>query len=269
MGPLWVLAFRFTVSALLLSLFAVKKLRKMPKHILKGSIVMGVFLAAAYIVQTYGLKYTTPGKNAFLTTTYCVLVPFFSWAMSKKKPGTSSVLAGFICIAGLAFVSLGNADAGFNIGDILTLISGIFYAVQILLTERYVSHGDALSISAVEFTTGAVICWAGALCFESVPAAVPSSAWFSIAYLSVMCTAVCYFLQTWGMKYTSASTAAVLMCLESVFGTLISVLFFDEQLTPKLFIGFTLIFISVLISETNPKFLHSRKERHQLKTSST
>ena len=68
-GALWVLAIRFTISALLLGLFAVKKLRKIDRRCVKGSVMMGLCLALAYIVQTYGLVFTTPSKNAFLTAT--------------------------------------------------------------------------------------------------------------------------------------------------------------------------------------------------------
>ena len=90
---------------------------------------------------------------------------------------------------------------------------------------------------------------------------MPSSAWLSIAYLSVMCTAVCFFLQAWGMQYTPSSTSAVIMTLESVFGTLISVLFYHETLTVKLFLGFALIFVAVLISETKPQFFKRKAHK--------
>lgn len=260
MGVFWVLALRFTISALLMAAFAGKKLKQMPKPVVKASILMGLCLGVAYIVQTFGLKYTTPGKNAFLTTTYCVLVPFLSWAIYKKKPQLSHVVAGMLCISGIGFVSLSGADGGINIGDVLTLICGIFYALQIIIMDRYLAEGDALGVSVIQFAAGAVLCWVFALIFEKPPTAVPSSAWFSILYLGVMCTGVCFYLQAWGMQYTPATTSAVIMCFEAVFGALTSIIFYHEQITVKLLCGFVLIFFSVVISETNPKFLRLKKE---------
>ena len=259
-GTLWVLAIRFSVSAVLLALFAVKQLRRMDKRVVKGSVMMGLCLAVAYIVQTYGLKYTTPGKNAFLTATYCVLVPFMAWGIYKRKPDASNILAAFLCLIGIGFVSLSNLSEGVNVGDMLTLLCGVFYALQIIMMEQYAAHGEALSISTVQFASAAALCWVGALLFEQPPAAVPTAAWLNIAYLSVMCTAVCFFLQAWGMKYTPSSTAAVLMTLESVFGTFISVLFYHEPMTAKLLLGFALIFVAVLISETKPNLLKRRQK---------
>ena len=259
-GTLWVLALRFSSAAVILGFFAGKKLKHMSRRLVKGSTLMGLCLAAAYIVQTYGLVYTTPGKNSFLTATYCVLVPFMAWGIYKRRPGAANILAALFCITGIGLVSLEETVSSVNIGDVLTLFCGIFYALQIIVMEQYVGEGDALSISAVEFAVAGMICLTGALIFEAAPSHVPVSAWLSIAYLSVMCTALCFFLQAWGMKYTPSSTAAVILALEAVFGALISVLFYHEQVTLRLFLGFTLIFIAVLISETKPKFFQKSRK---------
>lgn len=248
-GVMWVLAMRFTISALLLLALAGKRLKNMTRASVRGSVLTGICLAAAYIVQTYGLKYTTPGKNAFLTTTYCVMVPFLAWLVYKRKPGLHNVMAAVLCVAGIGFVAL---DAGFgmiNSGDVLTIFSGVFYALQIILIEQYISDCDSLSVSAVEFSTAAVICLVGTLLFEGVPTLPESGQVFSILYLAVMCTALCFFLQAWGMKYTPSSTAAMIMTLEAVFGTVFSVILYHEQVTPRRLAGFALIFIAVILSE--------------------
>ena len=252
MGTMWVLAIRFTVSSLILCLMARKHLPKLNKACVKGGVMMGICLAVAYIVQTYGLVYTTPGKNAFLTATYCVLTPFLAWLVYKRKPGIFNVIAAVLCITGVGFVSLNEGFTQINIGDVLTLICGLFYSLQIILLENYSDTGEASTITAIQFVTAALICWAGALMFEDVPQNVQLGAWMEIAYLSVMCTAVCFFLQAWGMKYTPSSTVAMIMTLEAVFGVIFSVLFFEEAVTLKMLIGFVLIFVAVVFSEAQP-----------------
>lgn len=250
-GTMWVLALRFIIAAALLLLAAGKRLKTLGRDGLRGGVLLGVCLAAAYIFQTYGLKYTTPGKNAFLTATYCVLVPFMVWAFFKRRPNATNIIAAFMCVFGIGLVSL-SGTSPFNIGDALTLVCGIFYALQIILTERFIGDCDALSLTGVEFGTAAVICLAGALIFESAPVGLSLELWGSIAYMGVMCTALCFFLQTWGMRYTPSSTAAVIMTFESVFAIIISVIFYDEPVTARLICGFTLIIASVIISERAP-----------------
>lgn len=261
LGVMWVLAMRFTISAVLLLALAGKRLRSMSRASVRGSVLIGVCLAAAYIVQTYGLKYTTPGKNAFLTTTYCVMVPFLAWLVYKRKPGLHNVAAAVLCVAGIGFVAL---DAGFgevNTGDVLTVFSGVFYALQIILMEQYISGCDSLSVSAVEFSTAAVICLVGTFAFEGTPVMPASGQIFAVLYLAVMCTALCFFLQAWGMKYTPSSTAAMIMTLEAVFGTIFSVILYHEQVTPRLLAGFALIFVAVVLSETGTELLKKLRKQ--------
>lgn len=261
LGVMWVLAMRFTISAVLLLALAGKRLRSMSRASVRGSVLIGVCLAAAYIVQTYGLKYTTPGKNAFFTTTYCVMVPFLAWLVYKRKPGLHNVAAAVLCVAGIGFVAL---DAGFgevNTGDVLTIFSGVFYALQIILMEQYISGCDSLSVSAVEFSTAAVICLVGTFAFEGTPVIPSSGQIFAVLYLAVMCTALCFFLQAWGMKYTPSSTAAMIMTLEAVFGTIFSVILYHEQVTPRLLAGFALIFVAVVLSETGTELLKKLRKQ--------
>ena len=248
-GTLWVLAIRFSIAALIMGCVSFRTIRRASRRCLRGGVLMGAALACAYIVQTYGLVYTTPGKNAFLTSTYCVLTPFFSWAVYRRRPELSHLIAAVLCVAGIGFVSLSEGFTDVNRGDVLTVACGVFYAVQILLTERFRDSGDAATLSAVQFAAAAVICWVGALLFEKAPAAISRETWLSIAYLSVMCTAVCFYLQVWGIRYTPAPTAAMIMTLEAVFGVLISILFYHEIVTAKIAFGFVLIFAAVLISE--------------------
>ena len=77
-GTLWVLAIRFTVASALMLALVRGRLRGVSRRCIIGSVLMGVSLALAYIIQSYGLYYTTPGKKAFLTATYSVLTTFLA-----------------------------------------------------------------------------------------------------------------------------------------------------------------------------------------------
>ena len=257
MPTLWILAIRFLGATLLMTLFGFRKLKKLDQSYWKGGAVMGVFLTAAYIIQTYGLVYTTPGKNAFLTATYCVLVPFLWWVIRRQKPERSHVIAAVICFVGIGLVSL-QEHLTVNPGDLITLFCGLFYGLHIIATSVYAKDRDAVLLSMVQFLTAAVICFALAPLVSPFPAQVPSDTWLRIAYLCIMCTGVCFLLQTIGQKYTPANEVAIFLTLESVFGAAISVLFFHEKLTLQVFCGFVLIFLAVLISETKPAIFRKK-----------
>jgi len=255
--PVWVMAIRFGGASILMLLFAIPKLKKLDKGYLKGGAVMGVCLALGYIVQTYGLNYTTPGKNAFLTATYCILVPFLNWMIVKKKPDIFNIVAAVMCLVGISLVCLSGADklTDINIGDILTIMCGLFYALHIIATGKFAEDKDPLLLSLVQFSVAALFCLVSAAIFEPVPKNIPNNAWYSIAYLSLMCTGACFFLQTVGQKYTPPSAASLILILESVFGTAVSMLVGQENMTLGIGIGFVIIFTALLISETKLSFL--------------
>ncbi|HIW55503.1 MAG TPA: DMT family transporter [Firmicutes bacterium] len=255
--PLFILAFRYLVATVILSAVFFKKLRLINKTYLWQGAVLGVFLAAAYIFQTYGLQGTTPGKNAFLTAVYCVLVPFVSWAFFGGRPDRFNFLAAATCLAGIGFVSL-DGDLSVMPGDWLTLVGGVFFALHIAFVARFNSDKDAVTLTLVQFFTAGVICGAGSLCFETLPSSVPPAAWTEIIYLAVCGTAVAMLLQNVGQKYVSSSSAAIILSLEALFGVLFSVIFGYENLSVKLVIGFALIFFAIITSETKWKFVRGR-----------
>ena len=68
-------------------------------------------------------------------------------------------------------------------------------------------------------------------------------------------TLVC---QSVGQSLTPPSQSAILLSLESVFGVFFSVLMGRENLTVQLVLGFTLVFVSVIVSETQLSFLRRK-----------
>lgn len=256
--PLWVLAIRFSGAAILMLIACLPRLKKLDKRYVAGGCLMGLCLAAAYILQTYGLVYTTPGKNAFLTTTYCILVPFLYWVISGKRPDKYNIIAALVCLVGVGFVCLGN-DLSINIGDMLTILCGLFYGLHIIVTSRTAENRDPVLITMLQFATAAVVCFIGAVLFEPAPHDIGSGTWLSIAYMTFICTGLCYILQTVGQKYTPPSQTAVILTLESVFGSAISVILGVESLTFNIALGFCLIFIAIITSETKLDFLNKKR----------
>lgn len=258
LSPLWVLAIRCCGASFLLLILCAGRLKKIDRQYLRGGLLMGVFISAAFVVQTYGLICTTPGKSAFLTSSYCVMVPFLAWWICKKRPDGYNISAAFICVAGIGFVSLGR-ELYVGAGDLLTLMGGLFLGLHLIVTDRYVCGRDPLLLTMLQTITAAAVMLCAASAFEAAPSEISLSARIRLAYLSVFCSALCHLLQVFGQKYTPPTAAAVIMALESVFGTAISLLFQKERLTVLLAAGFVLIFISVLISETKLSFLRSEK----------
>ena len=258
----WLLALRFSASAIVLAIVFLPRWKVCDKQYLIGGTVMGFCLFVAYAFQTYGLERTTAGKNAFFTAVYCVIVPFLYWAIAKRRPDKFNVLAAFLCIGGIALVSItGDNASAFNFGDVLTLIGGFFFACHIVAVSKYSEGRDIFILTTLQFASFAVFSWIGVLVTRSTvsPQVFNQDLLFSLAYLVIFASCGALLFQNIGQKYTAPATAAVLLSLEAPFGVLFSILLTDERPTALMFLGFALIFLAVVCSETKFSFLRKKR----------
>ncbi len=259
----WLLAIRFTFAALLLSVLFLPRWKVCDRQYLLGGTVMGFCLFVAYAFQTFGLERTTPGKNAFLTAVYCVIVPFLYWAIARRRPDRYNILAALLCIVGIGLVSVtGENASAFNLGDVLTLVGGFFFACHIVAVAKYSEGRDIFILTAIQFASFALFSWIGVLVTGTPvsPEVFDQDLIFGLAYLVVFASAGALLFQNIGQKYTAPATAAVLLSLEAPFGVVFSILFANERPTALMFVGFALIFVAVVCSETKFSFL--RKKDH-------
>ena len=154
----FLLAIRFTIGCLLLCVLFPKKLTQLNRTCLWQGIVLGLLIFTAYCIQTIGLTDTTPGKNAFLTAAYCILVPFLYWITDKRRPDLYNFTAAFLCLTGIGLVSF---DGSFSIrfGDAMTLVSALFFAAHIVAGARFGGKSDPILLTILQFGTAAVCSW--------------------------------------------------------------------------------------------------------------
>ena len=256
----YLLAVRFTGAFLLLAIICYKKWRGLNKKVVYASFIMGTALIAAYGFQTYGLAETTPGKNAFLTAGYCILVPFLFWAVSKNRPDKFNVIAAVLCLVGIGLVALDD-NLIIGRGDLLTLVCCLFYALHIVVSAQFTRTMDVMLLTIGQFFFAALWSWGLALLFEPTldVATMSKEIWLVLGYLCVFATAGALGLQTFGLKYTPPSSGALILSLESVFGVIFSIMVGAEIVTLRLLVGFAVIFIAIVVSETKLEFLKKKK----------
>ena len=252
------LAIRFTVGTGLLAAIFCRRLGRITRSTLWRGAVVGVLLFCAYTVQTWGLKDTTPGKNAFLTAVYCVLTPFVNWLLWRKRPTGWNWIAAAGCLGGIGLVSL-DSSLTMGRGDALTLLGGVFYALHLVAVSRFGEEEDPVLLTLIQFAAAAACCWIGTLTTETMPTGWTLAAWAELMYLAVFATTAALLLQNVGQSVTPAAPAAILLSLESVFGVAFSVLLYGETVTLRLAAGFGLIFLAVVASETQFSFLRKKK----------
>lgn len=254
----YVIAVRFIIAGLIIGAVFFKSVRSMNKKAFMQGLILGVVVTFAYMIQTLGLKYTTPGRNAFLTASYCIMCPFLMWIFFKKRPKVSNIVWAAACVVGIGMVALSKETEGGGslfLGDGLTLVSAVFYGLQLIAIDRFRKDGtDIKQLLVVELLTVGVLHAVASLAIELPTYGIESYAInldqaLKIGYLTLACTLFAQFAQMFGQKYTSANQSAIILSLEAVFGVIFSVIFAGERLTFWLVMGFVIIFVAVLMSE--------------------
>lgn len=249
--PMMIMAIRFGLASIILILIFRKRLKTISKRDLYGGCLIGVFLFLGFTTQTIGLVYTTASKNAFITGINVVIVPLLVMAITKKFPGWHVILAAILAVVGLSFLTIEDGSlSSVNIGDWLTLICAFCFAFQVVAIGMLAPKGDAIALSVVQISFCAVLSIIAGLIFEPIPTNLSLEAWGAIIYLVLLSTIFCFIIQNVAQKYTPSSHAALILCLEGVFGAFFAYLFLNEIFTSRMLLGCALILIALIIAES-------------------
>ena len=247
----FIIALRFTVASAVLILVTLPLRKLIDKQYLIDGFWMGVTLFLSYLLQVIGLTMdTSPGKSAFLCTTYCEMIPFFHWFITKRRPKLLHVACVFLCLIGVGVLSL-QGSMRMSTGDIMTVLSGVPCAVNMVISSMKCKDNDKnpLLLTTIELFVVMVCAWICVFASGGMPVKIHSEATIGIVYLGVIATALCLFLQSYGLKHTEAAIGGMIISLESVFGVIFSILIYHEKVTLRMWIGFILIFMAILLSQ--------------------
>lgn len=255
-SPLFFTMAKYLLGGIILGIFLNKRIFTITKKQLFGGIVCGTIFYFAYLVEIIGLQYTSPSKQSFLAALYVIMVPFLYWIIYKKKPDIYNFMAAILTLAGI-YLLTANGPGGFNKGDMITILSSFLYALHIAVIGRLVKEMDPIILTFLQTIVAGIIGLVISLAAEPFPTEFPMIGILSILYMTIFGTIIAYGLQIACQKYISEMKTSIILCLESVFGTLLSVMFLNDSFTKMMFFGCVIIFSGVLTSETKLKFLKS------------
>lgn len=254
--PSWLIGVRFLITSVILGAVFWKRLRaSLDAATVRAGAILGALIFAAYWFQTVGLVYTTPGKNAFLTAIYCVIVPFMFWVVAKSRPTGYNIAAAIVCIVGVGLVSLSSEALSIGFGDGMTIVCGFLFAAHIVATAIFARTRDVIVLTVLQFLFSGILGIAVGALTEAPPTleAITPEFVFNMAYLIVFGSCVAMGFQNAALAHIPPSQAAILLSLESVFGVVFSVIFYGESVGLRLLCGFALIFAAVILSEAFPR----------------
>ena len=260
--PLWFTAMKFGLAALVVAPLAFFETRKasapVPKASIRNFMLIGLMLFLGAITQQWGLLTTTVTNSGFLTGLYVVFVPLLTVVFLRRRPHWIIWPAAAMALLGIFLLS-GGSLAGLNDGDMLTILSAVFWAIQMMLVGIFASSsGRPMMLSLVQFAVCSVISAALALFLEPLSLAAINNALPEILYAGILSSGVAFTCQVVGQRYTTAPQAAIFLSSEALFAALFGMLLLGETITPIGYVGCGIIFAAMLLVELVPELTKSK-----------
>lgn len=252
-SPLLYLSLRFSLAAAALGIWYWRRSGQRFSRLQWGAgLTAGTALMAGFVLQTLGLRLTTPAKSAFLTAGYIVLVPFLAALVYKSVPRIGECAGALIAGCGMGLLALEGEQLTLGRGELLTAGCAVAFAAHILLVGHYAPRIGFEALSLLQVGAAAAVAVAAAVLLETAHVVWSLPVVGAIVAGGLLATALAFVLQTWAQQRVSATRAAVLFSLEPVFAWMVSWTAEGEVLTTTAAAGAGLVLAGVLAVELKP-----------------
>ncbi|MBI1741492.1 DMT family transporter [Candidatus Acetothermia bacterium] len=253
--PFLFLFARFTLATVVLVLIFRKSLiENWNWKMLRRGSLLGAALAAGYLFQTWGLKYTTATKSGFITGISVVLVPLMG-VFFKERIGLGAWIGTLLSFVGLSLIligqgfSLNELASQLNTGDLLTLFCALSFAAHILLVGHFVDADSYRTLLIIQIAAAAVLSLGGTLTFENLHFNFSPTVWNAIAITGLFATALAFWAQNKFQPLSTPTRTAIIFSTEPVFAGLFGFSLLGERLSMEQLLGAGLILLGIVLSQ--------------------
>ena len=258
LGPFTFNALRFLLGSISLLPFvylfrhknATKIAEPFPKATIIIPLLVGFVLFLASSLQQIGIQFTTAGKAGFITGLYVIIVPILG-ILLHHKTSLGTWLGAISAVTGMYLLSI-HGNIGFAWGDFLVFVGAFFWAIHVLLVDRYIKYYSAVLLACLQFFVCALFSFIFALLLEEFIWANIMAAAIPILYAGVMSVGVAFTLQVIAQRQAKPAHTAIILSLEAVFAALGGWLLLSESLGLKGIVGAALMLLGMLISQLLP-----------------
>ncbi|WP_311246085.1 DMT family transporter [Microbacterium sp. WCS2018Hpa-23] len=247
-GPSFFVGIRFLVAGLISVVIFRRVLRGIRWRDIGAGVAIGVMIYLGYGLQTVGLQTIDSSTSAFITAMYIPLVPLAQWAVFRKRPPAMAFVGAGLAFLGLMLIAGPDAFAlTLGSGEILTMISTLPIAAEIILISVFAGRIDLGRITVIQLLTAGVL---GILTMPVVGEGLPEFSWIWVGCAIGLGAASCIIQLTmnWAQKSVSPTRATIIYAGEPVWAAAIGRIA-GERLPVTALIGGALVVLGILASE--------------------
>jgi drug/metabolite transporter (DMT)-like permease len=252
--PSLYIIFRFMIAFTISFVVFGKHLKGMNRETVIHGLILGLLFGGGFILQTYGLKFTTVTKSAFITGLAVPLTPFAYWLVEKKSTKFWQKLGVIFATMGLWIFTKPDIN-NINLGDFLTLLSTFFWAFYItymdVFTRGKTEFKETVQLVMLQFVGASAISLLSFffLEYDTLNVIFNKDLIISLAYNGILASFLLTFIHTGVQRYTTPVKAALIFSMEPVIASFFAMIFLAEVLNQREYLGAAVLLLGILIAE--------------------
>lgn len=246
------LAYRFLPAALLVALFYRRELARLSPSGWRAGALMGLFLTAGYLFQTFGLEDTSASNAGFITGLFVVFTPLLGALVLGQRAGRIAWLAAGAAAVGLFLLSGAGAELRPE-GDGLVLLCAIAFSAHILATDRGVRRHPTGALVAVQLGVCGLVCLLAAAAAGDLEAPRGTEVWSALAVTALVASALGFLAQTYAQSHASPARTALILASEPAFAGLFGYLLAGDRLGAVEWAGAAIIVAAIVAVDAVPR----------------
>jgi drug/metabolite transporter (DMT)-like permease len=244
------LGYRFGAATVLVAFIFRRELARLSREGWIAGAVMGAFLTAGYVFQTFGLERTSSSNAGFITGLFVVITPLLGALVLRQWIGGVAWAAAGVSALGLYLLS---GTEGFNSGDGLVLLCAVSFSAHILATGRAAAEHHAGALLVVQLGVCGAFCTVVGGARGELEAPVGGDVWLALVVTAFVASALGFFVQTYAQQHAPPERTALILASEPAFAGLFGYLLNDERLSAVAWSGAVLIMVAIVAVELLPR----------------
>ena len=228
----------------------------------KNYIYLGLFAGLALFggmgLQQYALLKSQIANTSFLSTLYVPFVSLISRFIFRSRLHWIIWIAVLLCVYGSYLLS-SNQTIEVQKSDSLLFIAAVCFAIHIILIDVFMKQFySPFTFGFIQYAIVFLCSLIFALSLENPTIANIKIEWFELVYTGVFSAGIGYTLQIIAQSKASPAPAAIILSMESVFGTLAGWILLNQILDANKILGCLAIFMGVIIVQLVPVYIKNK-----------
>ncbi len=255
--PLSIVFIRLLISIPFLFLFAwlTGRMMKIRREDYKLLILLAIAEPLVYFIgEAFGLSLVSSTLGAIIISTIPLFMPIAAYLFLRERLSLTNIIGLGVSFAGVIMVVLAS-DGKFsgNLKGILLMFLAVLAAVAYtILAKKLIHRYNGFIITAWQSTLGAIMFLPLFLIFEvdriDIASITPDSFW-SVLYLAIFGSGLCFILFTYGLRELGASKANVFANLIPVVAAIVSFFLLKEAMPLVKILGIVVVLAGLFLTQ--------------------